>query len=155
MNAGSGDVKKDKSFDVRARCSLLSMTNKEGMEKNGMDKLLKKKVSRRSALKSFGAMGVAPLVLGSGLGEAKEGALQGSSQESARRATAGDSDLHRISTGDMIVEFDKATGTVHSLSAKGDPLATNFLGNRLNVRGAKPLTPAATQDADVPGFCFL
>ena len=132
------------------------MTNKEGMEKNGMDKLLKKKVSRRSALKSFGAMGVAPLVLGSGLGDAKEeAALSGSSQESTRRATAGASDLHRIASGDMIVEFDKETGTIHSLSAKGDPLATNFLGNRLNVRGAKPLTPAATQDADVPGFCFL
>ena len=120
-----------------------------------MDELLKKKVSRRSALKGFGAMGVAPLVFGSGLGETKEGFLQGSSQESARRAISGASDLHRIASGDMIVEFDKDTGTIHSLSAKGDPLGTNFLGNRLNVRGAKPLTPAATQDADIPGFCFL
>jgi len=37
MNSGSGEVKKDKSFDVRAYCFLSFMTNKEGMEKNGAD----------------------------------------------------------------------------------------------------------------------
>jgi len=123
-------------------------------ETREMDELLKKKVSRRSALKSFGAMGVAPLVFGPGLGEAKEEAIRSPSQELTRRASAGAPDLHRIVAGKMIIEFDKETGTVHSLSAKGDPLATNFLGNRLNVRGAKPLTPAATSGPVRPGLLF-
>jgi len=111
-----------------------------------MDELLKKKVSRRSALKSFGAMGVAPLVLGPALGEAKEAAVAGPSQELARRASPGAPDLHRIDGGNMIVEFDKETGTIHSISAKGDPLGTNFLGNRLNVRGEALLDPHLTGD---------
>ncbi len=111
-----------------------------------MNELLKKKVSRRSALKGFGAMGVAPLVLGSRLGEAKEAAVPNPPQELTRRASAGAPDLHRIEAGNMIVEFDKETGTIHSISSKGDPLGTNFLGNRINVRGEALLDPHLTGD---------
>jgi hypothetical protein len=111
-----------------------------------MDQFLKKKVTRRSALKSIGTMGVAPLVLGPGPGEAGKLSDGRDSPELKLRSSSKEPDLHRMASGDMIVEFDKETGTIHRISAPGDPLGTNFLGNRLNVQGKALLDPHWTGD---------
>lgn len=115
-------------------------------EKTKRNLLLGKTLTRRNALKSFGAVGVAPLVFGPGLGEAKKADAQGASQEPTRRVSSGDPVLHRIGAGNMIVEFDKETGTIHSIAAKGDPLGTNFLGNRTNVGDQARRDPHWTGD---------
>jgi len=107
------------------------------MMKNDGDfsQLLKKKVTRRNALKSFGAMGVAPLVFGAGRVDKKGEIAQSFSQGPGRRLSGGDPVLHRLVAGNMIVDLDTETGTIHSITGKGDPLGTNFLGNRVNIKG--------------------
>ena len=103
---------------------------------NNLESLLNKKLSRRSALKGLGSIGVAPAVLGTGRPNAPDPAAQGPSPGQSRRAAAGPPDLHRLSAKNMVADFDKATGTIHSITAKGDPFGTNFVGNRLNSTGA-------------------
>lgn len=99
------------------------------------DQLLGKKVTRRNALRSFGAMGVAPLAFGAGRGDNKEETDQGASRGPGRRLSDGDPALHRMTVGDMIADFDREAGTIHSIIGKGDSLGTNFLGNRINIKG--------------------
>jgi len=44
-------------------------------------------------------------------------------------------DLVELSSGDMIVAFDRRYGSISSITRKGDPLATNFIGNEYNTPG--------------------
>ncbi len=95
-------------------------------------------VSRRSALKTLGVMGVAPLV-GRGGPTSPGGAVTGTAAsrtgEPGRTVRNPHPKLHRLRAGRMLVDFDVSLGTIHAITAQGDPLGTNFLGNQLNTRG--------------------
>jgi hypothetical protein len=43
--------------------------------------------------------------------------------------------LVELTTGDMIVTFDRRYGSISSITRKGDPLGTNFIGNEHNTPG--------------------
>ena len=108
--------------------------------------ILEKKLSRRTALKSFGAIGVAPLMLGVKRGETADGNGRNAPAPSESRGPAQAPDLHRLAAGNMVVEFNKETGTIHSIINSRDPLATNFVGNRENTQGVALRDPHATGD---------
>jgi len=102
---------------------------------NEPGKLLKKKLSRRSALKSFGALGVAPFLLEEAAPKAaKDESVSSPFTGQIRRRFSEKPDLHRLSAGEMVVDFDKDTGTIHSITRNKDPFGTNFVGNRINSR---------------------
>jgi hypothetical protein len=50
------------------------------------------------------------------------------------QSTVGNPDLVQISSGDMLVTFDRGHGTIWAIQSKSDPLNTNFIGNPTNVR---------------------
>ena len=43
-------------------------------------------------------------------------------------------DLVELSSGEMVVAFDRARGVIHSITSKADPLGTNFVANAENMR---------------------
>ncbi len=108
--------------------------------------ILEKKFSRRTALKSLGAIGVAPLMSGC----KREGTAEGNGGNPAAPSDSPGQakalDLHRLAAGNMVVEFNKETGTIHSIINSHDPLATNFVGNRENTQGVALRDPHATGD---------
>jgi hypothetical protein len=63
-------------------------------------------------------------------------AVPSSSIPPASRATD-KSELVRLSSGRMVVTFDRRNGTLYSLSEAHDRLGTNFLGNSDNTLGIK------------------
>jgi len=108
--------------------------------------LLEKKLSRRNALKSFGAIGVTPLMLGVDRGDTADENVRNSSAHNDSRTLAENPALHRLAAGSMVVDFDKETGTIHSIIGSQDPLGTNFIGNRVNTRGVALGDTHATGD---------
>jgi hypothetical protein len=92
-----------------------------------------RKFSRRQVLKSIGTAGVASLVTDV---RADEKAVPSPSIPPASRATD-KSELVRLSSGRMVVTFDRRNGTLYSLSEAHDRLGTNFLGNSDNTLGIK------------------
>jgi hypothetical protein len=94
-----------------------------------------KTISRRKILKTLGTIGVAPLVIGAGSRRTTDALLQDTSRQPGKRTLSDKADLHRLSAENMVVDFDKETGTIHSITGSRDPLGTNFLGNRENTRG--------------------
>jgi hypothetical protein len=105
------------------------------MKNSDLDSILKAKLSRRSALRGLGALGVSPLVLRAGKGDRTDGPARDASPGASRCLSAGNPVLHSLASGKLIADFDMKTGTIHSITGKNDPLGTNFLGNRLNTRG--------------------
>jgi len=91
------------------------------------------KLSRRQVLKSIGTTGVASLVADVA---ASETPVSSHSINPASRAT-NKSDLVRLSSGRMIVTFDRRNGTIYSITDAHDALETNFLGNSDNTLGVK------------------
>src|SRR5207244_199581 len=91
------------------------------------------KLSRRHLLKSIGTAGVASLV--AEVAAAETSALSHSIPPASRATNK--SDLVRLSSGRMIVRFDRRNGTVYSISDARDALGTNFLGNSDNTLGIK------------------
>jgi len=91
------------------------------------------KLSRRQVLKSIGTTGVASLVADVAASETR---VSSHSINPASRAT-NKSDLVRLSSGRMIVTFDRRNGTIYSITDAHDALETNFLGNSDNTLGVK------------------
>ena len=54
------------------------------------------------------------------------------------QSPADSGDIVELSSGDMVVKFDRARGVLYSVRSKSDPLQTNFVGNPQNVRRAAP-----------------
>jgi len=88
-------------------------------------------LSRRHLLKSIGTAGLAALVPDVA---ATETSPLSQSIPGASRAT-NKSDLVRLSSGRMIVTFDRRNGTLYSITEAHDALGTNFLGNSDNTLG--------------------
>jgi len=47
-------------------------------------------------------------------------------------------ELAEISSGDMVVSFDRAQGVLFAIKSRSDPLGSNFIGNSQNMRGIQP-----------------
>lgn len=111
--------------------------------------LLNERLSRRSLLKNLGAVGMLPMVTGA---DALASTAMGAQELPARAARPGRESrndnpaLHRIAAGRMVADFDKDLGTIHAITASGDALGTNFLGNQLNTRGVPLGDPHWTGD---------
>ncbi len=95
---------------------------------------MKEGISRRRWLKDVGALGAlatfGPHAQGPAAAENKKSELD-------RITPPGSADLCELSGGGMVATFDKRLGTLFSIRSKQDPLATNFLGNVKNTRGAQ------------------
>ncbi len=115
-----------------------------------------KRMTRRELLRDVGAAGATTLLaVGSGkaitsadpLSQAAAGespALESAqapgrtkSVPSASQAPVGphENPLVQLTAGDMIVAFDRRYGSISSITRKGDPLGTNFIGNEQNTPG--------------------
>jgi len=44
-------------------------------------------------------------------------------------------ELAELSSGDMVVQFDRTQGVVFAIRSTTDPLGSNFIGNAMNSRG--------------------
>jgi hypothetical protein len=117
---------------------------------------MSKRITRRDLLKDVGAVGAGTL-LGAGVSttklpaEAPAAAQTGQpptypfpQTANSEKATIVSShnpaaphkdDLAELITGDMIVAFDCRYGSIHSITRKGDPYGTNFIGNGINTPG--------------------
>src|ERR1035437_10152250 len=108
---------------------------------------MSKQMTRRDLLQNVGIMGATTL-LSAASGKARPGAdgfiqaAQTGQPETlppqiAFRAPVAPSpdDLVGLSSGDMIVTFDRRYGSIYSITRKGDPFGTNFIGNELNTPG--------------------
>jgi hypothetical protein len=86
---------------------------------------------RRRLLKSIGTAGIARLI--------PDVAATGTSSPShsipAASRAANKSDLARLTSGRMVVTFDRQNGTLYSITEARDGLVTNFLGNSDNTQG--------------------
>ena len=91
------------------------------------------KLSRRHLLKSIGTAGLASLATDA---VAIDSASPSHSISPASRAT-NPFDLVRLSSGRMVVTFDRRNGTLYSITEAHDRLGTNFLGNSDNTLGIK------------------
>jgi len=91
------------------------------------------KLSRRHLLKSIGTAGVASLV--ADIAATETSPLSHSIPPASRAANK--ADLVRLSSGRMIVTFDRRNGTLYSINEVHDALGTNFLGNSDNTLGLK------------------
>ena len=97
---------------------------------------MKNKISRRELLKDVGVVGTNALLA------SKAG------KPGAAHAWPGGSAAHlvQIAAGDMEVNLDRRYGSIHSITQKGDPLGTNFIGNEENAPGADPSNSRWTGD---------
>lgn len=116
------------------------------------------KISRRDLFKNATAAGAATLL--AGVASPAAPARQSSSQEEERRQrlqrilSRSSQELlaeHEqyqleITAGDMLVRFDKRYGSISSITRKGDPFGTNFLGNETNTPGVDPFDSRFTGD---------
>ena len=91
------------------------------------------KFSRRDVLKSLGTAGVASLVTA----VAATGTPGRSHPITQALRATNKSELVRLSSGRMVVTFDRRTGTLYSITESHDELGTNFLGNSDNTLGIK------------------
>lgn len=104
---------------------------------------MSRRITRRELFKDVGAAG-ATTILAVGSGKAKPAALrsenavkgEGPLSFLSRTHLAPDED-HRVqlTAGDMLVAFDRRYGSISSITNKGDPLGTNFIGNEQNTPG--------------------
>ncbi len=62
-----------------------------------------------------------------------EPALQTPAGAGRAAASQGERELVQLSAGEMVVLFDKSTGSLYSIKQKGDPLDTEFMGNAQNT----------------------
>lgn len=95
---------------------------------------MKEGMSRRRWLKNVGALGalatLGPRAQGRAAAEDKQPELD-------RITPPSSTDLCELSGGEMVATFDKRLGTLFSIRSSRDRLATNFLGNVKNTRGAQ------------------
>lgn len=118
------------------------------------------KISRRDLFKNVSAAGAATLLAGTAGAMSSKLAQQPASQEEERRQrlqqilSRSSQELlaeHEqyqleIAAGDMLVRFDKRYGSISSITRKGDPFGTNFLGNETNTPGIDPFDSRFTGD---------
>jgi hypothetical protein len=114
-------------------------------------------ITRRKLLKDVGAAGATTL-LAAGTGAAKISASElevagqtgqppenqpsqpaagGESTPHSPLASAGPgkNDLAELACDDLVVTFDRRYGSIRSITRKGDPFETNFIGNEVNTPG--------------------
>ncbi|MGD1106037.1 MAG: DUF5695 domain-containing protein [Terracidiphilus sp.] len=117
---------------------------------------MSKRITRRELLRDVGAAGATTLLaVGSGKATpAAESLSQAAGAESpapqspqspgdaksispAPQVSLGahENPLVELAAGDMIVAFDRRYGSISSITRKGDPLGTNFIGNEQNTPG--------------------
>lgn len=107
------------------------------------------KLSRRRWLKGVSALGaLAGVVPGAKL----SGTEDNERVQSDRMTPPAPGDLCQLSSGEMVATFDRRLGTIFSIRSNKDPLATNFLGNVKNTRGAELGDTLWT--GDVVGTCW-
>ena len=97
---------------------------------------MKNKISRREMLKDVGVAGTTALLA----------AKAGKPAAVLSAPATGEADLVRITAGNMEVSFDRRYGSIHSITQKGDPLGTNFIGNEENTSGVDPSNSRWTGD---------
>jgi hypothetical protein len=100
------------------------------------------KISRRKVLLGAGAAGAASVLL---KGNAGASLMDVRAQEPQEESEVPQSSIdllkehedHTIvmEAGDMVVHFDRRYGSISSITRKGDPFATNYIGNELNAPG--------------------
>jgi hypothetical protein len=108
---------------------------------------MSKQITRRDLLQNAGIMGATTLFAAAS-GKAQPGAealIQTAqtgqpetlSPQVAFRAPLAPSpdDLAELTSGDMIVTFDRRYGSIYSITRKGDSFGTNFIGNEQNTPG--------------------
>src|SRR5579864_1657557 len=110
------------------------------------------KISRRDLFKDVGAMGAATIL--SPLGKTQSG-QSGSQQSEFDRIISQSSKsllqehenyLIEVTSGEMVVAFDKRYGSIASITRKGDEFGTNYIGNEINTPGVDPSDSRFTGD---------
>lgn len=96
-------------------------------------------VSRRSVLKTIGAVGAAPAL---GVTDMVEAAVPADGAEAPAAGGPPERASHRsqlvaLRGGGMVATFDRRLGILHGLTRDHDPFSTNFVGNSENTRGVE------------------
>ena len=113
------------------------------------------KISRRELFKNAGVAGAATLLAGTASAKQEGGSQQNDLEAQLARIRAKSSKEMlaehesyqlEMAAGDMIVRFDKRYGSISSITRKGDPFGTNFMGNEINTPGLDPFDSRFTGD---------
>lgn len=114
---------------------------------------MSKKSSRRELLRDLGVAGAAGLLAAQAgsavLAQDSQGRPStGQLLQTPSPALLEDLGQHhvQITSGDMVVTFDRRYGSIFSITRKGDPFETNFLGNEVNTPGVDPSDSLWTGD---------
>ncbi len=113
---------------------------------------MSRRITRRELFKDVGVAG-ATTILAVGSGKAEpvalppENAVEGPLSLPSHALLARDEErLVQLTAGDMLVAFDRRYGSISSITKKGDPLETNFIGNEENTPGVDPSNSRWTGD---------
>jgi len=115
---------------------------------------MSRRISRRELFKDAGVAG-ATAILAVDPGKATPGALQSEQAMKGERPLSlpagtlpaqDENHLVHLTAGDMAVAFDRRHGSISSITKKGDPLGTNFIGNEENTPGVNPSDSRWTGD---------
>jgi hypothetical protein len=110
------------------------------------------KISRREMLRNVGAVGATGVLL-SGSSTSLFAVPCDAPQEDQQLAKSSIELLEEhenytvtLNAGEMIVQFDLRYGSISSITRKGDPFQTNYIGNEINTPGVDPVDSRWTGD---------
>lgn len=106
------------------------------------------KMSRRDMLRNVGVVGATGVLL-TGPGYTSLFAAQGQEQRQEQELAQSSVELLKeqenyitvLEAGEMLVHFNRRYGAISSITRKGDPLETNYIGNEDNTPGWIPPIP--------------
>lgn len=110
------------------------------------------KISRRDLFKDVGTMGAATLLNPIGKTQSGQAASQQSVFEQIRAQSSKallqehEDYFIQMTAGEMEVTFDKRYGSIASITRRGDPFGTNYMGNEINTPGVEPSDSRFTGD---------
>jgi len=109
------------------------------------------KISRRDLLRQVGMAGATGVFL-TGPGASLLAAQELESQEEQPQKSSlellkeHEDYVAVLECGEMLVRFDRRYGSISSITQKGDPLETNYIGNEINTPGVDPSDSRWTGD---------
>ncbi len=109
------------------------------------------RISRREMLRNMGTVGVTGAFLAgpsasilNAKGQAQE--PERLNQSSVELLREHENHVATLQAGELTVEFDLRYGSISSITRKGDPFQTNYIGNEVNTPGVDPANSMWTGD---------
>ena len=123
----------------------------EGEKASSTGDRMNNKISRRDMLRQVGMAGATGVLL-TGPGTSLFAAQSPEKQEEQREKSSlellkeHEDYVAVLEAGEMLIHFDRRYGSISSITRKGDPMETNYIGNEINTPGVDPSDSRWTGD---------